>query len=58
MADANGPITSVPARPGQPYDATAMAPLGPWVKLPGGPCDAQGNLTGQDFPSGDSWQQC
>lgn len=58
MADADAPIMSAPNMPGQPYDATSDAPCGPWVKLPGGPCDGQGNLTGADFPSDGRWQQC
>lgn len=59
MADAPAPITSVPAQPGQPYDAAAPdgSMCGPWAKLMSGPCDPQGNVAG-DFPSDGRWRQC
>lgn len=58
MADAPDPVTSAPSQPGQPYDATSMAPVAGWAKLPGGPCGPDGRLTGQDFPSDGPWRQC
>ena len=57
MADTPAPVSSAPNQPGQPYDATSDAALGPWVKLPGGPCDGAGNITG-DFADSAPWQQC
>lgn len=57
MADAPAPITSPPSMPPAPYDATSDAPVGPFVKLPdSGPCDMQGNVTG-DWPGSGPWQQ-
>ena len=57
MADAPAPVSSAPNQPGQPYDATSDAALGPWVKPPdSGPCDAQGNVRG-DWPSDGAWKQ-
>jgi len=35
MPDAPSPITSPPAQPGQPYDATSTAPLGGWRSVDG-----------------------
>jgi hypothetical protein len=59
MADAPAPVMSAPAQPGQPYDAASDAPLGPWVKLPGGPADiSTGQLSGSDFPDSPPWRQC
>jgi hypothetical protein len=59
MADTPAPVSSAPNQPGQPYDAASYAPLGPWVKLPGGPADlSTGQLTGEDFPDSAPWQQC
>ena len=51
-------ITSDPEVPGQPWDATSDATVGKWVSVnpKGGPCDMNGNATG-DFPSGDGWSQ-
>ena len=57
MADTPAPVSSAPNQVGQPYDAASDAALGPWVKLPGGPCGPDGNITG-DFPDSAPWQQC
>ena len=58
MADAPAPISSSPSAPGAPYDAAAPdgSRVGPWVKLAGGPCDAQGNVVG-DWPDSGVWRQ-
>lgn len=58
MATAPEPVTSAPDQPGQPYDAAAGdgSMLGPWVKLPGGPCDMSGKVSG-DWPSDSPWRQ-
>ena len=58
MADAPDPIASSPDQPGQPYDATSDAALGPWVKvsvnMPGG---SEGLWRGE-MPDGPSpWVQ-
>ncbi len=57
MADAPAPIMSAPSQAGQPYDASSDGALGPWVKLPGGPCGPDGAITG-DFADSSPWQQC
>lgn len=58
MADAPDPITSPPSMPPAPYDATAPdgSTAGPWVKLNSGPCDMQGNVSG-DWPDSGPWKQ-
>lgn len=58
MADAPNPVTSAPSVPPAPYDAAAPdgSKAGPWVKLTGGPCDAQGNVVG-DWPDSGVWRQ-
>jgi len=59
MADAPSPIASPPAVDGQPYDAAAdPGAVGGWEKLPGGPVDDMGQLTGDDFPDSGPWRQC
>jgi hypothetical protein len=58
VPSAPGPITSPPDVPGQPYDATSSATIGKWksVNMNSGPCDMQGNASG-DFESADGWSQ-
>jgi hypothetical protein len=58
MADAATPeVSSVPAQPGQPYDAASDADCGAWVKLsdnvPGGSED----LWRTEFPDSPPWRQ-
>jgi hypothetical protein len=63
MADVGeGPLTTPRADEWVPYDGTAgerTPAAGPWVKLPGGPVDGNGQFTGADFPDGPGpWMQC
>lgn len=60
MAQAPSPVTSPPAVPDQPYDATSSAPCGKWLSVDegSGPADWRtGNATG-DFDNGPGpWKQ-
>lgn len=51
-------ISGTPDVPGQPYDATQDGTISKWVSVNknSGPCDMQGNVTGE-FPSSDGWSQ-
>jgi len=61
MSAPNSPnIVSVPAHPGQPWDATSDSSIGGWDTLDrhAGPVSlTTGRGTGEDFPSGSGWKQ-
>ena len=58
MPAAPEPVTSAPAFPYQPWDATGDNSAGKWksVDANSGPANMSGNATG-DFESGDGWSQ-
>ena len=59
MAAAPDPITSPPAKPGQPYDASSGDTIGKWVSVDpkSGPASESGNAT-SDFEDGPGpWRQ-
>jgi hypothetical protein len=51
-------VISTPSQPGQPYDSANSGSVGSWAKLPGGPVNAQGRLTGSDWGDSGVWRQC
>jgi hypothetical protein len=55
----SSPITSTPSVDGQPYDATADGPVGPWVALEdnSGPASLQGGRVTGDFVDSAPWRQ-
>jgi len=60
MAQAPDPITSPPAVPGQPWDATSSSPAGKWqsVDKNSGPASITTGAATGDFESGPGpWEQ-
>jgi len=58
MPDSPERVTSAPAVPGQPWDATDSSTVAGWVSVDdnSGPANMSGQASG-DFESGSGWQQ-